>query len=241
MKTVLRIEQISLLLPTRQRPEQLKRFYDSAMETSDNPNRLEVVAYVDNDDNSYDGIKLSRLKIVRGERVILSEMWNRCYENAKGDIFGHMGDDIIFRTKGWDTAVRNAINERPGKVCFAWCNDMSPESDRHEFGTHGFVHRNWTTIVGRFVPPYFASDYNDTWFNDVAKALGVNTYLHNYITEHMHHSLGKAEIDQNTRDRLERHARTRPDEIYNSEEKRLEREEEIQKLRQFIDKCSGQS
>lgn len=235
------VERISLLAPTRQRPEQFKRFYDSAMETADNPKKLEIVIYIDEDDNSYDGLKLPRLRIVRGERIILSEMWNKCWDVASGDIFGHMGDDIVFRTKGWDTAIREAISARPGKICFVWCNDMSPESDRHEFGTHGFVHRNWTNITQRFVPPYFASDYNDTWFNDVARSLSVNTYLHEHITEHMHYSLGKSEIDQNTRDRLDRHASTKPEQIYNSEEKKLEREEEIQKLRQFIDKCSGQS
>lgn len=226
---------ISLLVPTRQRPEQFKRFYQSAMDTASKPGRIEIVTYVDNDDDSYEEINFYNLKIVRGERIVLSEMWNVCWDNATGDIFGHMGDDIVFRTEGWDNAVEEAIISRPGNICFVWCNDVSPESNRNEFGTHGFVHRNWTNITQRFVPPYFASDYNDTWFNDVAKALGVTTYLHNYITEHMHYSLGKAEMDQNTKDRLARHALTKPEEIYNSEEKKLEREEEIQKLRKFID------
>ena len=145
--------------------------------------------------------------------------------------------DIVFRTDGWDCAIEEAITARPGNICFAWCNDVSPESNRNEFGTHGFVHRNWTDITNRFVPPYFASDYNDTWFNDVARALGVTTYLHNFVTEHMHYSLGKAEIDQNTKERLDRHAQTKPDQIYSSDEKRLEREEEIKRLREFIEKA----
>lgn len=232
---------ISLLLPTRERPEQFKRFYHSAMDTADKPGRIEVAIYVDDDDNSYDGIDFYNLKKVRGERIVLSEMWNKCWDVATGDIFGHMGDDIVFRTEGWDSAIEEAINARPGKICFVWCNDVSPESQRNEFGTHGFVHRNWTNIIQRFVPPYYASDYNDTHFNDVARALGVGTYLHNHITEHMHYSLGKAEKDQNTLDRLDRHASTKPKQIYYSEEKKLEREEEIQKLRQFIDKVKNET
>lgn len=229
------VPKISLLVPSRQRKEQFVRFYTSAMSTADLPGRLEVVMYVDDDDNTYDGLNLFNLTIVKGPRVVLSEMWNKCWENATGDIFGHMGDDIVFQTESWDTAIREAIAARPGNIAFVWCNDVSPESNRNEFGTHGFVHRNWTNITGRFVPPYYASDYNDTHFNDVARALGVTTYLHNFITEHMHYSLGKAEIDQNTRDRLDRHAATNPKAIYDSEEKRLEREEEIQRLRKFID------
>jgi hypothetical protein len=232
-------ERISLLLPTRQRPENFTRMYESAFGTADHPELLEVVCYIDEDDNSYDSIDFYNLTKVRGSREYdgianLSIMWNKCWENATGDIFMHCGDDIVFRTQGWDTAVREAINARPGKICFAWCNDVSPESNRNEFGTHGFVHRNWTDVVGRFVPPYFASDYNDTWFNDVARALGVTTYLDNYLTEHMHYSLGKSEIDQNTKERLDRHASQKPDQIYNSEAMQQERQEEIEKLRKFI-------
>jgi hypothetical protein len=48
---------ISLLLPTRQRPEQLKRFYDSAMSLANKPYEVEVVVYIDKDDRSYNHLK----------------------------------------------------------------------------------------------------------------------------------------------------------------------------------------
>lgn len=226
---------ISLLLPTRQRRERFVGFYNSAMETADSPEQVEVVAYVDNDDNSYDGLKLPRLTLVRGPRIVLSEMWNKCWENAKGTIYGHMGDDILFRTKSWDTEIINAIDSFPAKIGFVWCNDVSDESQRNEFGTHGFIHKNWTDVIGRFLPPYFASDYNDTWLNEISKSLGKQKYLHHIITEHMHVSLGKSEMDDNTRERLERHARTKPEDIYNSREKAIERLDETEKLRQYVE------
>lgn len=225
---------ISLLVPTRGRREQFLRFYNSAMETADKPGNLEVIAYVDDDDDSYDNLNLYNLTLVRGDRITLSQMWNKCWQNATGDIFGHLGDDIIFRTQGWDTAITDTINSYPGKIAFVWCNDYTDESYRNDFGTHGFIHKNWTDVIGRFVPPYFASDYNDTWFNDVARDLGVTHYLHEYVTEHMHYSLGKSEMDQNTRDRLARHAATKPDELYNSQELRIERLDEAEKLRDYI-------
>jgi hypothetical protein len=219
----------------------LARMWHSALDTADNPRSLELVAYIDNDDPSYSKRKLrtSQVIFVRGPRkhngkVNLSIKWNRCWKKATGDIFMHCGDDIVFRTKGWDTAIREAINARPGKICFAWCNDYSNESQRNEFGTHGFIHRNWTNVIGRFVPPYFVSDYNDTWFNDVAEKLGVRTYIHNHTIEHMHYSLGKSPMDNNTEERLKRHERDHPDLIYYSREKRIEREDEIEMLREFI-------
>lgn len=230
---------ISILLPTRQRPDGLKRVYESAMETADSPKDIEVVCYIDENDGSYDSIDLPHLTKVIGPRefngiVNLSIMWNKCWQNATGEVFMHCGDDIVFRTKGWDTAVKEAINARPGKIAFVWCNDISPESQRNEFGTHGFVHKNWTDTIGRFVPPYFASDYNDTYLNEVSRRLGVQTYIHHQITEHMHYSLGKAEIDTNTKERLDRHAATKPEETYNSEWFQKEIADDVEKLREFI-------
>lgn len=211
------------------------RLYQSAMETADQPEGVEVVAYVDEDDNSYDSLTPHyNLVITHGPRIVLSEAWNECWKIAKGDYFGHMGDDIVFRTLSWDTKVKEAIDSYPGKLAFVWGNDHNPESQRHEFGTHGFVSHIWPELAGFFVPPYFSSDYNDTWFNDVARALNIARYLPDVHTEHMHHSLGKAEIDQNTRDRLERHARDNPEGIYNSPEKRDEREQQIQKFRKYV-------
>lgn len=227
----------SLLLPTRQRPGNMVRLYESVMGTADKPETVEIVCYIDNDDQSYDALECPRLVKIRGPRtfdgkVNLSEMWNACWRAARGDYFMHAGDDLVFKSPHWDTLIKEAIDARPGKICFAWGNDFQPDSQRNVFGTHGFIHRNWTDVVGRFVPPYFVSDYNDTWLNDVGEALHVRTYVHNVWTEHMHYSLGKAEVDENTKERLERHNQDNPEKIY--QDKAEERQAEIEKLREFI-------
>ena len=206
------------------------------MDKADEPEQVEVVAYVDDDDSSYAGLKLPRLTLIRGPRIVLSEEWNKCWEKAKGKIYGHMGDDIVFRTRGWDTEVIKAIAAFPAQIGVVWCNDANDESQRNEFGTHCFIHKNWTDVTGRFLPPYFASDYNDTWLNEVSKELGKQNYLHHVITEHMHFSVGKSEMDENTRERLERHTRQNPEAIYNSREKRIERLEEVERLRQYVER-----
>lgn len=225
---------ISLLVPTRQRKQMFLEFYNSAMELANHPGLVEVVYYTDDDDNSYDDLDLFNAIHCHGGRIILSEMWNKCWEAATGEIFGHMGDDILFRTEGWDDVVRNLFAEYPDRIAFMYGDDRNEESQRNEFGTHGFIHKNWTDVIGRFVPPYFSSDYNDTWFNDVAIEIGRRFQIP-IVTEHMHFSLGKSEKDQNTIDRLARHEKDHPEGIYNSREKRVERQDEIEKLRQFID------
>ena len=222
---------ISLLLPTRQRREMFLRFYGSAMELANKPGNVEIVYYVDADDDSYKGLNLFNATQTSGDRVVLSEMWNRCYELATGEIFGHMGDDIIFRTEGWDDVIRSTFEEYEDRIAFVYGDDGNGESERNKFGTHGFIHQNWVDAVGYFVPPYFVSDYNDTWLNDVAKMIGRHRHI-DIMTEHMHHSLGKMEPDQNTKERLERHEREKPEQVYES--KREEREADAEKLRKAM-------
>lgn len=230
-----RIPIISLLLPTRQRPRQLEEFYQTAMQLADRPNKVEVVVYIDDDDSGYDDMRLPRLIKLRGERKTISKCWNDCHEAANGEIFGHMGDDIRFRTPGWDTKVRDAFAEYPDRIVFVYGDDGNGESERNEFGTHGFIHRNWTDVVGYFVPPYYESDYNDTHLNDLAKGVGRHRFI-DILTEHMHFSLGKSEMDQNTKDRLMRHEKQSPGELYNARQQRMERADQIEKLRVFIGK-----
>lgn len=220
---------ISLLLPTRGRRSELQRFHESVFQTADASDGIEIICYVDSDDKSYDGLELKQTRFIRGERIVLSEMWNRCYAEAKGEILGHMGDDIIFRSKGWDTYVFDAINRFPDKIAFVYGKDGFSPTD---FGTHGFIHRSWAEISGFFVPPYFSSDYNDTWFNDVAKAIGRHIHIPEVYTEHMHWINGKGPKDQTHIDRLARHTADNVAQIY--ENKKGERDENAQKLLTYI-------
>lgn len=221
---------ISLLLPTRNRPDNLRRFVESARSLASDPDNIEIVAYIDRDDVSYDGVLPALdIKVVRGERIVLSQMWNECYKVATGEIFGHMGDDIIFRTVGWDDVVRRYINYYSDHIAFVYGRDgFSPDT----FGTHGFLHRNWVDAVGYFVPPYFSSDYNDTWLNDVSTMVGRHLFAVELYTEHMHFINGKGPKDQTHIERLARHAADRVENVYKEKEK--ERIADADKLRNVM-------
>ena len=208
---------ISLLLPTRKRPDNIQRLWLSVLDTADNVSDIEMILAVDDDDDSYDNLELlnnPNIDLQKYPRMVLSEYWNRCYERSEGDILMHCGDDIIFRTKGWDTIVKNAIDAYEDKIVFVYGNDGSGVHDGR-FGTHGFVHRNWAESVGYFEPSYFSSDYNDTWLNDVAKMIGRHQHI-DILTEHMHPDLKKAEYDEVHLERLERHKMDNVSALYES-------------------------
>jgi hypothetical protein len=221
-------EKISILCPTRGRPENVDRLLNSLKETSDVI--PEIVLYVDDDDAQmlewlgHDDWAPT-VKSITGPRITLSDMWNKCAEVATGDILMNCGDDVVFRTKGWDSMVKQAFASYPDRILFAHGDDAHFGS---QFGTHGFVHRKWINAVGYFVPPYFSSDYGDVWLNEIANSLGRRVYLP-FVTEHMHFLWGKGPKDQTHLDRLERHKQDKVDELYQALQP--EREKDVEKLR----------
>lgn len=206
---------ISVLCPTRGRPEAITTLVGSALSTAAGP--VELVFYVDTDDDLSAAVldEMAHLPVryVRGPRIVLSQMWNRCADVAKADVMMHCGDDIAFRTPGWDTRVLAAFEAVPDRIVLVHGDDGF---QRERLATHGFLHRRWVEAVGYFVPPHFSSDYNDVWLTEVADALGRRAYLPDVVTEHMHPAAGKGEWDLTHRERLARHERDDPGALYAS-------------------------
>lgn len=225
------IMRISILVPTRNRPDNVERLLESAYRTADLP--PEVWFYVDDDDprRNESTIIMNRYgaRWVCGERVVLSQMWNELATRAENDVMMHCGDDIVFRTQSWDTRVVEAFERVPDHLVLVHGDDGYQRSN---IATHGFYHRNWIEVLGRFVPPYFSSDYNDLWLTEVADAVGRRVYLPDVYTEHMHPAAGKGELDQTHRERLERHERDGVAALYD----RLapERRRDVEALRDAI-------
>ena len=196
---------ISLLVPSRGRPAGLLRMLQSAREHATHRRQIEAVVYLDEDDaHNYLPFRERWVRPVVGPRILLSETWNVCCREARGEILMHCGDDIVFRTPGWDAIVRETFALSQDKILLVHGDDVSPNTDA--LATHGFLHRRWAETVGYFVPPLFSSDWNDVWLTEVADMLGRRVKVP-IVTEHMHYSFGKAERDQNTIEREERGVR----------------------------------
>lgn len=224
---------ISVLVPTRNRPDSVERLLDSAFETA--KTEIEFIFYVDRDDprklEVENAIGAGGGKILNGgdERIVLSQMWNRCAAVASHDVMMHCGDDIVFRSDGWDERVLETFEQFPDRIVFVHGRDGYQDAN---LGTHGFLHRRWVDAVGYFVPPYFSSDYNDLWLTEVAHELGRRVYLRDVYTEHMHPVVGKGEWDQTHQERLVRHQRDNVEKLYR--DTASQRAEDVAKLRAVI-------
>jgi len=183
---------ISILFPTRNRPENLRRLVNSIQGTVKSlfP---EIFVYIDEDDSiSVNEAENLGIRYIIGKRKALSLCYNDLAKEASGEILMFGGDDIVFKLEGWDKIVIEKFSLFEDKVLFvtSW--------DGHEpgkLGTHGFLHRRWIDTVGYFLPPYFRSLCVDNWINDVAQALNRKLYLPEIIAEHIHYTTGTAKFD----------------------------------------------
>jgi len=229
---------ISILVPTRGRPNNMVRLWDSIENTVSNPKNVEIIFYIDDDDKqSIELVKKQKplkcvVKYIIGERIVLSKMWNECHKIAKGPYYHHCGDDVVFRTKNWDKIILEEFSKYPDKIVFIWPRDREKSRGKNG-GTHGFLHDNWINTVGYFMPPYFSSDMNDRWLTEVSKKIGRDVFLEDVYVEHMHYAFGKATKDKTHMERLARRRKDRVKKLY--DDLTDKREEDCRKLEEFID------
>jgi len=209
---------ISVLCPTRKRPDNMRRFTNNIFATSLNPKEIEVIFYIDDDDpNSVNVAKQlqdSGLNIqwMVGPRINLSDYYNHIGPMAKADILLFCGDDIMMRTDDWDETVMRNFDAWPDKIIFAYGSD--PDSIMPiTFGTQFFLHKNWIDAIGYYTPSYFICDYCDTWFNDIADKIQRKVCLPIEL-EHLHFTNGKADFDETYRLRRAEHDNARPDILF---------------------------
>jgi hypothetical protein len=185
--------------------------WHSVVDTVADIDNVEMVVRVDDDDRSYDDLrsKGSRGKIrwVSGARdaTTMSDLWNDAWRIARGDIFMHCSDDIRFREKSWDLVVQFHVDQLPpDRIGMVYGRDGAHNQN---LATHGFYTKEWTDVLGWLIPPYFTCDWADQMLFDLGGMINRRVYDERIYNEHMHPALGKAEVDQTTRDRLERDVR----------------------------------
>jgi glycosyltransferase involved in cell wall biosynthesis len=191
---------ISLLLPTRGRPQLLQRLLESLVETTSRIERLEVVLFIDADDQSTGAVShplLELTKLIEPPGKKMGQMNQACYENSRGRFVMLMNDDVIFRTKSWDTRVLDAFARFPDEVALVYGNDLH---QRKSMATLPIVSRAVCEALGGICPRDYLNVYIDVHLYDIFKKLarlGYQrvVYLEDVIFEHMHPEAGKSPMD----------------------------------------------
>jgi len=186
---------ISIVLPSKNRQKQLTEMIISCLETANLPDLVDFVVFVDRGDTQYEfPIYLQqKIKIISGESMWLSTLYNFAASQAQGDIIMYGSDDIVFKTLNWDMEVKKAFNSLRNNFGLVFPNDKS--SYQGKIATHGFVTKSWITTFGYLLPPYFPNVYTDVWVTELAKSTNCLIYLEQVIIEHNQYRQGKSELD----------------------------------------------
>ena len=175
---------ISVLIPSRNRPQGLRELCDSLFNNANNPNQIEVIVYFDLDDSYipeyveyFNELTLkytNPVKTIIGPKLVLSDYPNKLLQIASSDIFMNLGDDMRCKAKGWDEIIIEAINEYPDKINFVYVDDgyWGPN-----LASHHIIHRNYVECLGYFYPPFFDFGYSHAWMFQVAQKVGRIKFL----------------------------------------------------------------
>ena len=195
---------ISILTPTRWRPELTERFAQS-IEDTNTGTQVELLLYIDADDETYPAYKelerFSFVRVIQGRAQSISRSWNDLADVCKGDMIMMGNDDLVCITKDWVEHVYDAAEHFEDGIFVMWLND---DFKKHEHCAFPIVSRKWFDTVKYFTPPFFEFGYNDTWLMDIAGKLDRLHYIDGAVVAHRHFT---HPTDPSPRDRTTEHAR----------------------------------
>lgn len=190
---------ISILSPTRQRPQLAYRFAKSVMDTAVDLSRVELLFYVDDDDPCLEEyrqmISKTPFQLVVGKPIRVGPAWNILARKCKGDYLMMGNDDLVSITPGWDNILCKEIKIYDDEIFCAWFDDNLNGKKHCAFP---IVSRRWVETIGYFMPECFSFFFPDTWLEDLGKRVKRLHYISSAVFEHRHFSTGKMERDTTT-------------------------------------------
>ncbi|MEW6376599.1 MAG: glycosyltransferase family A protein [Thermodesulfobacteriota bacterium] len=117
----------SFLLPTRDRPELVNRFFQSILDTAYCIEEIEVILCLDDDDLESQNISNERLfikKVVLPRGSNMGALNRACFEASSGRYVMLINDDVIIRTKGWDKMISVVYSAFPDDIALIHVNDL---------------------------------------------------------------------------------------------------------------------
>lgn len=178
---------IDLLVPSRGRPQRAAEMVASARAMAEGP--VEVRVIVDRGDPELEGYR-PLAPTVLDERLGYTASLNRIARTLWHEevILGAFGDDVIFRTPGWDRSVREAL-ATPG---MAYGDDLI-HGKNHP--TAVFMSASIARALGWLALPATSHQWADDAWKLLGQQTGLLRFLPDVVVEHMHPAVHKAPWD----------------------------------------------
>ena len=184
------VQTISLLLPTRGRPELAQRALDSIAKTTETLSAVEVIVCVDEDDPASHALDHSDVIV---KRIIVPRQnmgaYNAiCLQNSSGSISIAINDDMVIRTQGWDQKIRTIDDQHKDGIYLAYSNDLFKGKNQ---ATFPILSKQLTDLIEAPYPFDYKGAFIDIHLMDIfmrLKAKGKDrlVYIPDVVFEHLH-------------------------------------------------------
>lgn len=163
---------ISVLLPSRGRPEMLKMAVMALDHLESGNNKVTYCIGVDSDDA--DTLVAAQSLVGNGNVTILvadrpsgiGKIYNEMAKNNPADAYLPFADDIIPLSQDWDANIANGVKQYP---IFAWHDHFNGR-----FPSYPIISREWYDVAGGIYCEYFPFWFNDSYLNEVVAMVTGN-------------------------------------------------------------------
>lgn len=199
------IESMSVLVPSRGRPEAMAKLADRFQATCQDSTILHWI--IDSDDEAlpeyraaYDEstyqfqaiwvVPKGPPGIVHPLNAVIDDLFHPQH-GFYPTILAFLGDDFNPRTPGWDLKIEQQVADAGG-TAIVYGNDLL---QKERLCTAWFVSLDIVHTLGHLAPRELRHLYVDNFWMDLGKGADCLYYLPDVILEHMHPDAGKAEWD----------------------------------------------
>jgi hypothetical protein len=202
---IIKKHKISILLPTRNRPQKFERMLISLIKKSYNIKRIELLIFIDNDDKE----KKNYYKIINKykKKIYIHYYVNKVETHAKRnnfllkkinnlDIVFPINDDMVFVSNNWDRYVDlefSKINRHEPLCLWTKCNRKYKYLD---FPAFPIVNSHWINKLGYLGCELFNFWYLDWWICDISRKSWKYLITNNIVLMHLHINNKKENIDE---------------------------------------------
>lgn len=194
------IADLAVLVPSRGRPENLRRLIEAVHQTA--KARTHVIAGVDEDDPRLkDYIELRRTVTLPSDTIHTSalrrnlvEWTNHLAHLTEGSYayYASLGDDMVPKTPGWDAKLIGAIEEDFGGtgIAYPW------DGIRDDIPEAYVLSADLPRMLGWVMLPSLKHFYNDNVWADIGADARCIRQLRGVVIDHVNVGTGRAPADQ---------------------------------------------
>lgn len=217
-------DSITIISPSIARAAGLVRLYYSALLLAQNPELLNFIFVVEENDPQRDVYeKFSELPIIYTKKQRTTEKINLAANQATGDILIMAMDDVIFQTKNWDNILRRNLPADGYYIAYT--------SDGFK-NICGFpiISKKMFNFLGYFTYPKITHEYTDAWLAEIGYSVSRLYFIKDIMMYHAHY-VGNKQL--HNRFSISRIKQRNNDSMVYSRDSNI-RKQTIQKLRQLI-------